>query len=84
MSDLKKFFDRVDKWLFEHDLEFRGEDAEWQAFVGAVSALIAKHYKDLDADEDDSDYDPDASSSSESASLAEEEEVEASAKRKRE
>lgn len=78
MSDLTKFFDRVDKWLFEHDLEFRGADAEWQRFISDVSVIIARDYKDLECDDDDSDYDADASSSeTESASL------EASAKRKR-
>jgi len=67
---LAKVIDKVDRVLFEHDLQFR-DDADWEQFADKVRELVHEYYDDCVGDAADADYDPDAadSSSSESESL---------------
>jgi len=81
---LAKVIDKMDRVLFEHDLQFK-PNADWEEFADKVREIIYVYYDDL-ADEDDPDFDPNApptSSSSESASLdGTEDQSEGSRKRK--
>ncbi len=68
---LAKVIDKVDRVLFEHDLEFRNS-ADWEEFADKVRALVHEYYDDCADNAADPDFDPDApdeSSSSESESL---------------
>ena len=75
---LGKVIDKMDRVLFEGDLQFR-EEADWEAFAEKLRALIFEYYDDLAGEKDDPDFDPeapqDSTSSSESESLATEEEL---------
>ena len=66
---LAKVIDRMDRLLFEHELEFR-DDKVWEDFAEKVRQLIYEYYDDNAEDVADADFDPEAeSSSSDSVSL---------------
>jgi hypothetical protein len=81
---LGKVIDKMDRVLFEGDLQFR-KKADWEAFAEKLRALIFEYYDDLAGEEDDPDFDPEApqSSSSESESLATADDDDAEPSRKR-
>jgi len=59
---LAKVIDRMDRVLFEHELEFK-DDKDWEQFADRVRDLIYEYYDDNADDARDGDYDPDAPSS---------------------
>ena len=60
---LAKVADKIDRALFEADLEFADED-RWEEFLEKLQALVYEFYDDHA--EDDGSYDPDKESSSSS------------------
>jgi hypothetical protein len=83
---LAKVIDRMDRVLFEHELEFK-DDKDWEQFADRVRDLISEYYDDNADDAKDGDYDPDAPSSEDEDedddSLEEEEEEDVTPTRKR-
>lgn len=59
---LAKVIDRMDRVLFEHELEFK-DDKDWEQFADRVRDLIYEYYDEDADDAKDGDYDPDAPSS---------------------
>ena len=60
---LAKVLDKMDRVLFEHDLEFR-DDTKWEDFAEEVRELVHRYYDDFGGDKDDPDFDPNAPGSS--------------------
>jgi len=57
---MAKILDKVDGILFEHGLEFRHEEEDWENLTMELSALIFRFWDDKTGG--DSSYNPDASS----------------------